>query len=148
MSITVLFVGNDNTVRDALRSMLAKHSDIELLSESDSRDALSLVQHRPVDVMILDTTLPTLSGIKAAGHMKIQAAGTPVILLSFQADIGYVKNSFSEGISGYLLRECAYEELPEAIRVVAGGSCYLSPQIAETKNNGFVEEICRLNKPD
>lgn len=148
MTITVLLVGEDHTVRKELHALLHRCSDLEFLSEADSRGALQLIQQRmaTVDVIVLDTQLPFLNGINTAGAMKSHAAGPPVILLSLHTDARYVKASFSKGIAGYLLREYAYEELPDAIRAVAGGRCYLSPQIMETLPDGFVEANCRLDK--
>ena len=57
--------------------------------------------------------------------------------------VTYVKASFSSGVADYLLRESAYEDLPEAIRVVAECNCYLSPPIAEAMPDGFVHDSCR-----
>ena len=57
--------------------------------------------------------------------------------------VTYVEAGFGSGVAGYLLRESAYEELPEAIRVVAEGNCYLSPPVAEAMPDGFVDDTCR-----
>lgn len=147
MTITVLLVSENHTVRKELHALLHRCSDLELLSEADSRGAMQLLQRTTtVDVIVLDTQLPFLNGIKTAGAMKSRAVGPPVILLSLHTDARYVKASFSKGIAGYLLREYAYEELPDAIRAVTGGRCYLSPQIMERLPDGFLEANCRLDK--
>lgn len=147
MTITVLLVGENHTVRKELHALLQRCSDLELFSEVDSRGAMQLLQRTTtVDVIVLDTQPPFRNGLNTAGAMKSCAAGPPVILLSLHTDARYVQASFSEGIAGYLLREDAYEELPDAIRAVAGGRCYVSPQIMEALPDGFVEENCRLNK--
>lgn len=147
MAITVLLVSENHTVRKELQALLRKCSDVELLCEADSRQAVKLLQRiTTVDVIVLDTQLPIPNGINTAGAMKSHAAEPPVILLSLHMDARYVRASFSRGIAGYLLRESAYEELPDAIRAVAGGDCYLSPQIMEKMPDEFIEQICRLNK--
>ena len=146
MAITVLLLSENQTVSKELQALLRKCSDFKVLFEADSREAAKLLQRiTTVDVIVLDTQMPILNGIAAAGTMKSRAADPPVILLSLHMDARYVKASFSRGIAGYLLRESAYEELPDAIRAVAGGDCYLSPQIMEKMPDEFIEEICRTN---
>lgn len=143
MTITVLLVDDHQIVRDKLQTLLQQHPDLELISQPDTHAATRLLSRRNVDVIVLDSHLPTINGIKTADAMKSVADGPPVILMSLQTDARYVKASFGSGVAGYLLRESAYEELPEAIRVVAEGKCYLSPPIAEGMPNGFVHDTCR-----
>ena len=147
MTISVLLVGDNPTVREELQTLLVKQADIELLSQTDSQVALDLLDRRSVDVIVLDLQLQTPTSILTATHLRSGSAGPAVILLSIQEDVRYVKASFKSGVAGYLLRECAYEELPKAIRVVADGNCYLSPQIAEAMPNGFVHGVCEPGKP-
>ena len=143
MVITVLLVGDHPIVSDKLQRLLQRHPDLELIGSTESHDANRLLQRRKVDVVVLDTQLPTMNGLKTADTMVAGTAAPPVILLALHTDVRYVKASFGSGVAGYLLRESAYEELPEAIRVVAGGNCYLSPHIAEAMRGEFAFRSCR-----
>lgn len=143
MTITVLLVGDHQIVRDKLQTLLQQHPDIELVGQTDAHAATRLLSRRKVDVIVLDSHLPTINGIKTADAMKSVPDGPPVILLSLHTDARYVRASLGSGVAGYLLRESAYEELPEAIRVVAEGNCYLSPTITEAMPDRFVNDTCR-----
>jgi len=146
MTITVLLVGDHHIVRDKLQTLLRRHPDLELISRPDAHAATRLLGRRKVDVIVLDSHLPAINGIKTADAMTSGADGPPVILLSLHTDARYVKASFGSGVAGYLLRESASEELPEAIRVVVEGNCYLSPPSAEAMPDGFVNDSCRLKE--
>jgi DNA-binding NarL/FixJ family response regulator len=77
----------------------------------------------------MDHNLPESSGIEIAGRILSVRPGTGVVIVSLQSDPHYVKASFKAGVTGYLLKDCAFEELVEAVHTVAAGGTYVSPEI-------------------
>jgi two-component system, NarL family, response regulator NreC len=104
--------------------------DVELVGEAaDGAEALAVLARIPVDVVVMDLNLPEISGIETARRILADRTGTRIIIISLQSDPQYVKESFKTGVMGYLLKECAFEELLEAVNKVATGGTYVSPEI-------------------
>jgi DNA-binding NarL/FixJ family response regulator len=130
MTIRVLLVDDHLEVRERLRILLMPAPDIELVGEAaDGTEALAVLERFPAEVVVMDLTLPGISGIETAKQILAEWTGTRIIIISLQSDPHYVKESFKTGVTGYLLKECAFEELVEAIYAVAAGGSYVSPEI-------------------
>ena len=130
MTIRVLLVDDSWEVRERLRVLLLREPDIELMGEAVSgEEALDMLQRLPTDVVVMDLNLPEISGIETAKLILIEQPGTRVVIVSMQSDPHYVKKSFRVGVTGYLLKDCAFEELAEAVHIVAAGGSYISPEI-------------------
>jgi len=132
MSIKVLLVDDHRIVREGLRSLLEKEADIEVVAEAeDGLVLLGLVQEMLPDIVIMDVAMPNLNGIEATRQIISRVPGTKVLALSMYSDRRFVIGMLSAGASGYLLKDCAFEELTQAIRAVAANRTYLSPGIAD-----------------
>ena len=83
----------------------------------------------PVDVVVMDLNMPEISGIETARRILLEDPGIRVVIISLQSDPNYVRAGFMAGVTGYLLKDCAFEELAEAVHTVAGGGSYVSPEI-------------------
>jgi len=130
MTIRVLLVDDSWEVRKRLRVLLLQEPDIELVGEAVSgEEALDMLQRLSVDVVVMDLNLPEISGIETAERILSDLPATKVVIVSMQSDPHYVKKSFRVGVTGYLLKDCAFEELVEAVHIVAGGGSYVSPEI-------------------
>jgi DNA-binding NarL/FixJ family response regulator len=130
MTIKVLLVDDHWLVRERLRILLMQEPGIEMAGEAgDGAEALDMLQRISVDVVVMDLNLPEISGIQTAERMLTDRPATKVIIVSLQSDPNYVKASFKAGVTGYLLKDCAFEELVEAVHTVATGGTYLSPEI-------------------
>ena len=130
MTIRVLLVDDSWEVRERLRILLLKEPDIELTGEAgDGAEAIAMIERIPVDVVVMDLNLPEISGIETARQILLEEPGLRVVIISLQSDQSYVKAGFRAGVTGYLLKDCAFEELVEAVHIVAGGGSYVSPEI-------------------
>jgi len=130
MSIKVLLADDHRIVREGLRVLLETEADMEVIAEAkDGLTLLGLVQEMSPDIVLMDVAMPNLNGIEATRQIIGTALGIKVLALSMYSDRQFVIGMLSAGASGYLLKDCAFEEL--VIRVVATNRTYLSPGIAD-----------------
>ena len=132
MSIRVLLIDDHRIVREGLRGLLEKEADMEVIAEAeDGLAVLGLVQEMSPDIVIMDVAMPNLNGIEATRQIIAKVPDIKVLALSMYSDKRFVTGMLSAGASGYLLKDCAFEELIQAIRVVAANRTYLSPMVAD-----------------
>lgn len=126
-TINVLLVEDSVSIRNVLRNVLRPNDDIKVIAEvADARSAEKRIEKGFDGVVVLDINLPKLDGIQAIRQLKHSRPKLPVIVLSFQLDIRYLQESFKAGASGFVLKERANEDLPEAIRKVANKKNFIS----------------------
>jgi two-component system response regulator NreC len=137
--IKLVLADDHQIVRQGLRTLLALESDMEILAEADNgRTTLRLVrEHRP-HVVIMDISMPDLNGIEATRQILDEFPDTKIIALSMHSDSLFVLNMLKAGATGYLLKDCALEELVKAIRIVVSNKTYLSPGVSDIVIKDFV----------
>ena len=137
--IKVILADDHQIVRHGLRSLLSAEPDIEVVGEADNgRAVVRLVQELSPQVVIMDISMPDLNGIEATRQILTDCSGVKVIALSMHSDSLFVLNMFKAGASGYLLKDCALEELVKAVRTVMNRKIYLSPSISDIVVKDFV----------
>lgn len=130
MTTKILLADDHGIIRQGLRSLLSKQSDMEVVAEAeDGRKAINLVREFKPDIVIMDITMPNLNGVEATRQIKIEFAEIKVIALSIHSNRRFVADMLKVGASAYILKDCLFDELVQAIRVVIGGGTYLSPTI-------------------
>lgn len=131
MSIRILLADDHMIFREGMRSLLAREPDIEVVGGAkNGRETVRLARELRPDVIVMDITMPDLNGMEATRQIKKRIPNTKVLCLSMHSDRRYVLDMFRAGVSGYLLKNCAYKELSQAIHIVAADQVYISPQIA------------------
>jgi len=146
MSTRILLADDHKITRQGLRSLLEKQQDMEVVAEAeDGRAAERLVEELLPDVVIMDISMPDLNGMEATRWIVGKFPDVKVIALSMHSDASFVTEMLRSGAAGYLLKDCAFEELTRAIRTVMDDKTYLSPSIS-----GVVVEdyLHRLSKAD
>ncbi len=139
MNIKIILADDHKIVRDGLRSLLEKHSGMEVIAEAaDGRSALKLVRELKPDVIVMDITMPDLNGIEATRQITSGYPNVKVIALSVHSDKRFVLGMLQAGATGYLLKDCAFEELADAIRAVVEDHTYLSPEISDIVIKDYV----------
>jgi DNA-binding NarL/FixJ family response regulator len=115
-AINVLLVEESSSVRKALKYLLNSKDHIKVTAESgDARYALQLINEGFDGVVVMGMNLPDLTGVETIQKIKQERPELPVIVVSFQTDIRYMRECFKAGASDYVLIERANEELPEVI---------------------------------
>ena len=132
MPYRVLLADDHKIIRDGLRSLLEKESDMVVAADADNgRKALQLTRKLHPDVVIMDVSMPDLNGIDATRQIIGEQPDVKIVALSMHSEKQFVEGMLKAGVSGYLLKDTAFEELVKAIRVVCAGKKYLSPDITD-----------------
>ena len=139
MKIAILLADDNRMMREGLRALLERQSDMKVVAEADDgRTAVELARRHKPSVAVLDLTMPVLNGIEATRQLAEADLGTKVIILSVHSEKRFVTEALRAGAVGYVLKDCAFEELANAIRIAAAGQTYLSPAIARTVVEGYL----------
>ncbi len=141
MKIKIILVDDHKILREGICSLVKGFPDIEVVGEAaDGRSALRLVEDLSPDVVIMDISMPELNGIDATRQITAKHPGVKVIALSMHYDKQFVSEIFKAGASGYLLKDCAFDEMEHAIRVVIDNKTYINPQIASLVVESLVSQ--------
>jgi two-component system, NarL family, response regulator NreC len=133
MKTKILIADDHKILRAGLRALLEKQPDMEIVGEADSGSkAITLAKKKCPHLIIMDINMPDMNGIEATKRIISEIDGIKVLALSMYADKGYVINMLKAGASGYLLKDCALEELANAIRAVMDNRTYLSPVLVDS----------------
>lgn len=132
MSIRILLADDHKIIRDGLRTLIENQSHMEVVGEAENgRKAVDMTLELVPDVVVMDVTMADLNGIEATRQIHKELAAVKVIALSMHSDRRFVKGMLEAGASGYLLKDCAFEELARAIHSVISNETYLSPGITD-----------------
>jgi two-component system response regulator NreC len=138
-TIRIILADDHRIVRQGLRILLEAEPDMEVIAEADNgRKVLRQAQELIPDVIIMDLSMPELNGIEATRQILSGAPEVKVVALSMHSDSLFVLNMIKAGASGYLLKDCALEELVKAIRTVVSHKTYLSPGVSDIVIRDFV----------
>lgn len=128
--IKVLLTDDHQIILDGLQSLLKNNAEIEVIAEANNgREALQVLEVLRPEVVLMDIDMPVLNGIETLKEISRRFPEVKVIILSMHSEAGMIKNLTDLGAKGYLLKSCSQEELFSAIRKVAGGQLYFSPDV-------------------
>jgi len=145
MPLRLLLVDDHKIMREGLRTLVARYPEMTVVGEAgDGASAVQLASELSPDIVIMDISMPGLNGIEATRRIRANEPRIRVVALSMHADRRFVLETLKAGASGYLLKDCAFEEIASALRSVAGGGMYLSARITDL----VVREYMSSQKPD
>ena len=130
MAIQVLLADDHQVVRQGLRALLEREGFKVVAEAADGRDAVRLAQSAHPDVVVLDLAMPSLNGVGAAREILRDSSRVKAVILTMHTEDPYVLEALRAGISGYVLKTQAGDDLVQAIREVVRGSIYLSPGVS------------------
>ncbi len=138
--IEVVLVDDHELVRTGFRMILAGQPGIEIVGEAaDGEEGLALIRRAKPDVALVDVHMPRLTGIELTDRVRRSKLATRIVILTVVNEAPFPKRLIEAGASGYLTRGCAAEELVRAVRQVAEGRRYLSPDVAEALALGVLD---------
>ena len=142
MSVSIVLADDHRILREGLKSIITKDSSLIMVGEAENgRDTVALVKALEPDIVIMDVSMPGLNGIEATQKITKLGLKTKVLALSGHDSGKFVKGMLQAGAAGYLLKQCAGEELINAIITVASGKVYVSPNIASLVVNDYVAHL-------
>jgi DNA-binding NarL/FixJ family response regulator len=138
---TTVFVADDHAiVRDGLVSLLSAHAGMEVVGTAENgRDAVNEVLRLAPRVVVMDISMPDLSGIDAAREIHASLPDVGIVILTMHSSAQYVFEALEAGVRGYLLKESASVEIIDAVRALEQGRRYLSRKVAEIVAEGIGE---------
>lgn len=132
MSITVLIADDHDIIRKGLRSILEQRSEYKVVGEAkDGEEALEKIEKLKPDILLLDISMPKISGLDIISQARRRWSAIKIIIISVHKMTAYILKAFKAGVSGYLIKENAAEELLLALNRVNLGRTYLSPTASE-----------------
>ena len=130
--IRVLVADDHAIVRRGVRQILEESADIEVVAEAASSAELwPLVTEGRYDAVVLDVNLPGRSGIELLSDIKRACPTLPVLILTVHSEDQYALRALKGGASGFLTKESAPEKLVEAVRRIAAGGRFITPEVAD-----------------
>lgn len=131
MGARILLAEDHIVMREGLRGLISQQADMEVVGEAnDGEQAIELARQLRPDVIIMDVRMRGIDGVEATRQIKAEMPDLKVVVLSAYDNREYIVGMAKAGMSGYLLKDCAFEELVGAIRTVLQNKSYLSPAAA------------------
>jgi DNA-binding NarL/FixJ family response regulator len=142
MQTRIVLADDHRLVREGLRRLLEENERYRVVGEASTGDeAVALATAEHPDVVVMDLTMPGISGIEATRRICGDRSGAKVLVLSMHGNRSYVEEVFKAGASGYVLKDAAASDLIEAIEAVCEGETFLSPSITQ-------QVVDALSRPD
>lgn len=140
MKIKVLVADDHQLFREGIVNLLFAAPDIEVIAQAkDGKEAVEKSRHFKPDVVLIDIGMPIMNGIEATGVLKKELPDIKIVAVSMHSDRQYVKGILEAGADGYLLKNCTYRQLTDAVKSVFEGKKYLSEDITELVINGYLD---------
>ena len=136
-----VIIAEDHTIlREGLRALLSSSPDFEIVGEAeDGRAAIKCVETTRPDLILMDLSMPRMSGLDAIREIKRQFPHTKIVVLTVHKTEEYVLATLKAGADGYVLKDTTHAELLMALQSVMRGKRFLSPGISDTVIEGYLE---------
>ena len=144
-NVRVVVCDDHAIFREGIKQVLAANERLQVVGEAaNGVDALNLVRKVKPELIIMDITMPELSGIEVTREVMKELPETRVIILSVHSRKTFIMEALKAGARGYVLKDSAGEKLLDAVAAVLAGECYLDSPVA----SHIVEEFVRLPSPE
>jgi len=132
MTYEILLADDHAIIRDGLRQILADTDDLRVAGEAtNGQQLLEKLGERDWDALVLDISMPGRNGLDLIRQIRGEGRDLPILVLSMHQEEQYAVRAMKAGASGYLTKESDTDLLVAAIRKIAQGGMYISPEVAE-----------------
>ena len=129
--LRILLADDHPVVLAGIRALVAAEGDMEVVGEAnDGLKALDMACEQHPDIAVIDISMPGLLGTALAARLRESCPDCRIVTLTVHEDRGYLRQLLETGVSGYLLKGSAAEDLVKALRIVAAGGLYIDPAVA------------------
>lgn len=147
--IRVILVDDHALVRQGFRRILEEEDGIAVVGEAgNAQEGVLLARKERPDVVLMDMSMPDANGIHAAREILRDRGETKILVLSMYSDAQYVRSALDAGVSGYILKSALETDLTRAVRAVAAGQQYLSPELSHVLIRALREKQDAPREPD
>jgi two-component system, NarL family, response regulator NreC len=147
--MNILLIDDHRLMREGLRAIIEREPGMRIVGEADTgAQAIDLAASLRPHVVVMDVAMPDLNGFEATRRIHHADPGIKVLALSMHSDRHYVAQMLEAGANGYLRKSAAGDELIRAIRIVCSGGTYLSPALATTMLEHFMQRPDKSPQPD
>jgi len=130
-SIRVVLADDHALVLRSLKLLLDGESDMEVIGEAvDLATVTSVVESEHPDVLVLDLSMSSGSSIEAIGRLREHAPATQIVVLTMHENPGFAQRAFAAGAIGFVAKDLADSELPQAVHAASRGEQFVSPRVA------------------
>ena len=138
--ISIVLADDHTILREGLRALLIADSNFEVVGEArDGREAVRCVERLGPDLLLMDLSMPRMSGMDAIREIKKRYPDTKIIALTVHKTEEYLLTTLQAGADGFVLKDATHDELIMAIKNVMGGKSYLSPGVSEKIIEGYLK---------
>lgn len=150
MSIRLLIADDHAVVRKGIRTLLEDETDIDVVGEATDGDyAIDMIPEVKPDVLLLDITMPRMSGIDVTKVVNKQYPNVRILIFSMHHNPDYILKAVQHGAAGYLLKDTNEEEILRAVRSVATGEFYYPPSASSIIIKQFMAaSVYPISEPD
>ena len=147
--LRVLLADDHTVVREGLKALLDAQPDLQVVGEaSDGLTACRLAKELLPDVVVMDVSMPGLTGREATQQLKQDCPDVRVLALTVYEDKGHLRELLKAGASGYVLKLATGEELIRALRVVCAGGAFVDPVLAGKVVGDIVNEDAEAGRAE
>jgi len=145
MACSVFLVDDHRMLRDAVKEILLRYPEFEVVGEAaNGAEAVAICEQNAPDLVVMDISLPGMSGIEAAALLLRRSPGARVLMLSMHGDEEMVMAALRAGACGFVLKKACAAELLDAMRTVARGGMYFGAQVSDRVLEGVRDRKRRV----
>ena len=143
--IRIVMADDHAIVREGLKRIVSELPDMQLVGEAaDGTQVLKCVRELEFDLLVLDLSMPGRSGMELIKQIRSEKPRLRMLVLSMHQEQQYAVRAIKSGANGYLNKESATDQLAQAIRKIAGGGAYVTPEVAEQLAMGAMPDAQTL----
>ncbi len=147
--IRVLIADDHSIVREGVRMILAGQEDFEVVGEaSTGREALERARALAPDVVVMDISMPDMTGIQATEKIRKELPSVQVLGLTMHEEQSYVFELLKVGAAGYVLKRAAAEDLVSGVRAAHRGEAFLYPSVAKAVVQDYLQRVTAKEKDE
>jgi DNA-binding NarL/FixJ family response regulator len=142
MTTRIILADDHAILRQGLSKSFQNEKDMEIIAQAkDGHSTVELVRELSPDIVIMDIGMPDLNGIEATRQITKDFPRTKVIALSMHSSKNFIIEMFKAGASGYLLKDCEFDELLTAVKTVIANKTYISPSISDVVVENYMRNL-------
>lgn len=140
--IKLILADDHKLMREGIKSLLEKHADLQIVGEAENGlDIIKLANEAVPDIIIMDISMPNLNGIEASRQIRAEHPEIKIIILTMHTDRRFIAEVIKAGCMGYLIKDCAFDELVNAIHSVMNGKMYISNSLSGIMVKEYIDKI-------